>query len=163
MKLADIEKAVEKRYPEAVALVVCQDKKGMTDVTPVSWFMLCNAEPKCWAISLNKKRYSHKIIAETGEFTLCFPSFAQKEDVLYCGNVSGWQENKLKKCKLKTLPSKKVKPPIIKDSFAGFECKVVKKTTLPDHTIFFGEVLLAYLSDRKDKIYNLGNRRLVKG
>lgn len=162
MKQVDIETAVKKRYPEGVALVVCKDEKGMVDVTPIGWFMLCNSEPRCWAISLYHKHYSHKIISETGEFVLCLPSYSQKKDILYCGSVSGWDEDKLKKCKSETVPSKKVKPPILKDCIACFECKVIEKIRAPDHTIFVGEVLAAYISDRKDKVYNLGERNLIK-
>ena len=162
MKQVDMEKAVKKRYPERVALVVCKDGKGMVDVTPVGWFTLCNSEPRCWAISLHHKHYSHKVISETNEFVLCLPSYSQKKDILYCGNVSGWDEDKLKKCEFKTIPSKKVKPPLIEDCVACFECKVVEKAKAPDHTVFIGEVLVAYISDRKDKVYNLGERNLIE-
>lgn len=162
MKPVNIEEAIKKRYPEAVALVVCFDEKGMVDVTPVGWFMFCNSEPKCWAISLQHKHYSHKVISETKEFVLCLPSFKQKDDVLYCGSVSGWREDKLKKCKFQTLPAKKVKTPLLADAIACFECQVISETKLPDHTIFVGKILAAHVSGRKDKIYNLGERDLVE-
>lgn len=162
MKQVDSEKAVKMRYPESVALVVCKDKKGMVDVTPIGWSMLCNSRPRCWAIALYHKHYSHKVISETDEFVFCIPSYKQKKDILYCGSVSGWNVDKLKNCKLKITPSKKVKPPLIKDSIACFECKVIQKAKAPDHTIFIGEILAAYISDRKDKVYNHGQRDLFK-
>lgn len=162
MKKVDTETAVEKRYPEGVALVICKDKKGMVDVTPIGWFMPCNSKPRCWAISLYHRHYSHKVISETGEFVLCLPSYKQRKDILYCGSVSSWNVDKLKKCKFKTILSKKVKPPVLEDSIACFECKVIIKTKAPDHTIFIGKVLTAYISDRKDKTYNLGSHNLIK-
>jgi len=162
MKQINTEVAVKKRYPEGVALVVCKDKKGMVDVTPIGWFTLCNSKPRCWAISLYHKHYSHKVISETNEFVLCLPSFSQKEDILYCGSVSGWKEDKLTECKFKTLSSKKVNPPLLEDSIVCFECKVIEKAKAPDHTVFIGEVLIAHVSDRKDKTYNLGDRTLIK-
>lgn len=162
MKRVDTEIAVKRRFPEGVALVVCKDEKGMVNLTPVGWFMLCNSEPRCWAIALYKEHYSHKVISGTGEFSLCLPAFSQKENILYCGSVSGWNVDKLKKCKLKIIPSQKIKPPILEGSIACFECKVVDKTVLADHTIFVGKVLVSYTSDRKDKTYNLGDRNLFK-
>jgi len=162
MKQIDTEEAVKKRYPEAVALVVCKDKKGMVDVTPIGWFMMCNAKPRCWAIALAIKHYSHKVISETGEFVLCLPFYSQKEDILYCGSVSGWYEDKLKRCKFKTSPSQKIKPPIINGCIACFECKVTDQIGVPDHTLFIGEVLTSYVSDKKDKVYNRGERNLIR-
>ena len=161
MKKVNIEESIKKRHPEGVALIVCRDKKK-TSVTPIGWFMLCNSDPRCWAISLYHKHYSHKVISETKEFVLCLPSCSQKKDILYCGNVHGWNVDKLKNCNLKTIPSKKVKPPIIENSIACFECKVIKTCNLKDHTIFIGEILTSYISDRKDKVYNLGERKLIE-
>lgn len=162
MKKINIETAVKRRYPEGVALVVCQDEKGMVDVTPIGWFMLAAGKPRSWAICLAKKHYSHKVISEAGEFSLCLPTIEQKEDILYCGSVSGWDTDKLKNCNFKTILSKKINPPILKNCIACFECKVIGKLPTSDHTIFIGEVLVAYISDEKNKVYNWGERSLFK-
>ena len=161
METSLLEEAVKKRYPEAVALIVCQDKDKI-NVTPIAWFTLCNSNPRCWAISLYYKHYSHQVISETKEFVLCLPSYSQKDDILYCGSVHGWNIDKLKNCKLKTVPSKKVRPPIIENSIACFECQVIKTLDTGDHTIFIGEVSASYISDKKDKVYNLGEKTLIE-
>lgn len=158
----DTEVAIKKRHPERVALIVCKDDNGKVNITPIGWFTLCNSKPRCWAICLYNKHYSHKVISETKEFVLCLPSYSQKDDILYCGSVHGWDVDKLENCKLKTIPSKKVKPPILKDSISCFECKVIKSTDAGDHTIFIGEVITSYISERKDKVYNLGERNLIE-
>lgn len=75
-----------------------------------------------------------QVISATQEFVLCLPSFKQKNDILYCGHVSGWDEDKLKKCKLQILPAKKVKTPL----------------------------LAAHVSGRKDKVYNAGDKHLLR-
>ncbi len=162
MKQIDIEEGIKKRHPEGVALVVCKNENGVVDITPIAWFMIANTSPRCWAISLQHKHYSRKVISKTNEFVLCLPSYSQKEDILYCGSVSGRNEDKLKKTKFKTIPSKKVKPPILKDCIACFECRVIEKAKVPDHTIFIGELLSAYISHKKDKIYNFGAHNLIK-
>jgi flavin reductase (DIM6/NTAB) family NADH-FMN oxidoreductase RutF len=161
MQPVSIDEAIKKRHPEGVALIVCKDSKKVS-VTPIGWFTLCNSNPRSWAICLSNKHFSNKVISETHEFTLCLPSFTQKDDILYCGSVSGWEVDKLANCKLKTIESKKVKPPILKDSIACFECKVINAFNAGDHTIFQGEIVEAYVSNKKDKVYNLGERTLVE-
>ena len=91
-----------------------------------------------------------------------YNSQSQRKDILYCGSVSGWKEDKFKHCKFKTIRSKKVKPPILENSIACFVCKVTKTCNTGDHTIFIGEILVSYVSGRKDKTYNLGERNLIK-
>ncbi|KKP27668.1 MAG: Flavin reductase domain protein FMN-binding protein [Parcubacteria group bacterium GW2011_GWA2_31_28] len=162
MKNVVTEDAIKKRHPEGVALITCKDNSGKVNVTPIGWFTLCNSKPRCWAICLYHKHFSHKVIAETKEYVLCLPSYSQKEDILYCGSVHGWDVNKLDHCKLKTLPSKKIKAPILKDSIACFECKVIKSVDGGDHTLFIGEIVESYVSERKDKVYNLGERHLIE-
>lgn len=162
MKSTSVEEAIKKRHPESVALIICQDKDGKINVTPIGWFTLCNSNPRCWAICLFNKHYSNKVILETGEYVLCLPSYSQKKDILYCGSVHGWDTDKLTNCKLKTAPSLKVRPPIIQDSIACFECKVIKTCDAGDHTIFIGEILNSYISERKDKVYNRGERNLIE-
>ena len=162
MKIALIEEAIKKRHPEGVALIVCKDENKKVNITPIGWFTLCNSKPRCFAICLYNKHYSHKVISETKEYVLCLPSFSQKKDILYCGSVHGWDTDKLNNCKLKTLPSKTVKPPILEDSVACFECKVINAVNAGDHTIFIGEIVTSYISDRKDKTYNIGDRKLIE-
>lgn len=161
MKPAQIDEAIKMRHPESVALIVCKDEKKV-NVTPIGWFTLCNSRPRCWAICLSNKHFSNKVISETKQFILCLPSYLQKEDILYCGSVSGWNVDKLENCKLKTIESKQVKPPILKDSIACFECKVIKTLDAGDHTIFVGEIVESYVSGRKDKVYNFGERTLIE-
>ncbi len=162
MKTISTDDAIKKRHPEGVALIVCKSLDGKVDATPIGWFTLCNSNPRSWAICLYNKHYSHKVILETKEYVLCLPSFSQKDDVLYCGTVHGWDTDKLSKCKLKTVPSKKINPPLVEDSIACFECKVTKTCDAGDHTIFIGEIVESYISERKDKLYNIGNRTFVK-
>jgi len=162
MKKVKIEEAIKKKFPEPVSLVVCLDEGGMVDITPVGWFMMCNFTPKSWAISLNHSRYSHEVISQTNEFSLCLPTFVQKDDIIYCGTHSGRDVNKLENTSFETMPASKIKAPILKKCIAGYECKVVDKLKLSDHTIFIGKVLASYVTDEMEKIYSLGDLKFVK-
>lgn len=162
MKPIDTESAIKMRYQEPVCMVVYQDEDGRVNVTPAGWSMLCNSKPRCWAVSLYNQHYSNEIIKKTGEFVYCIPSYKQREAVAYCGSVSGRDVNKLDNCDLRTIPSKLIKPPLIEDCIACFECKVISQAEAPDHTIFVGEVLQSYVSGRDDKMYNLGQNNFVE-
>lgn len=162
LKEVDIEKAVKLRFPEPVALVVSKDKNGKVNLCPVGFFCLVAWEPKVVAVSLYEEHFTPKAISETREFVVCLPSIDQVEDVLYCGSVHGWETDKTKKVRFKFLKSKFVKPPLIDDSIACFECKVTKQLKVEDHILFLGKIVAAHESGRswEGKIYNWDDKRL---
>ncbi len=162
MRLEDTEKALLQRFPEALALIVSKDVKGKVNLCPIGYFSLVTWEPKVWAVAIYKSHYSTKIIKDTNEFVLCLPAIQQVKDVLYCGSVHGWTEDKTKRINLKFIKSKKVKPPIIEGSIACFECKVIGKIKIEDHTLFLGKIVESYCSEKnwQDKIYNWDDKSL---
>lgn len=159
--MKEIEKAKRAKYPENVALVVTRDEKGKIDITPICWFT--NASWKfheTWAISLWKGHYSTELIKKNKEFVLCIPTIKQKKDILYCGFVSGRKVNKLDKCKFKLIQSKRVKPPMIKDCIACFECKLIKSMLVYNQMLFVGKVVAAKYFKKAKKVYHFGNYKL---
>jgi len=162
MRQVEVEEALKFRHPEIVVLIVTKSKEGKTDITPLGWAMLGSSKPPTWAIGVAKKHYSHKAILETKEFTVCLPSFKQKDDVLYCGTHSGWQVDKLKETNFKTLPAKKVQTPLLDEALACFECQLINQMDTSDHTIFLGEIVAAHVSGKDEGLINLGAHYLVK-
>jgi len=45
------------------------------------------------------------------------------------------------------LPARKVQAPIIKECAAHLECKLQKKVTAGDHTVFIGRVVASYVNE----------------
>ena len=172
MKQVDIEEALKFRCPEIVVLVVTESKEGSArrglrpegkvNIAPIGWAMLGSSNPKTWAVGIAKKHYSHKAILDSKEFTVCLPHEKQKDDVLFCGNCSGWKVDKLSRIKMKTLPAKKVKTPLLNESLACYECKLIDQMETSDHTIFLGEIVAAHISGERDGLINLGSGNLVK-
>jgi len=157
----EIEKAEKAKFPENVALIVTKDKKGKVDITPICWFTNASYKgPKTWAISLWKGHYGTELIKKNKEFVLCIPSIKQKKDILFCGSVSGRKVNKLDKCSFKLIKSKKVKPPMIKNSLACFECKLIKSVLVYDQMLFIGKIVSAKFFKRAEKIYYFGSHKL---
>lgn len=68
------------------------------------------------------------------------------------------------KTSFKIRPAKFIKPPLIEDAVANFECKVVSQLDTGDHTIFVGEVVAAYVGDeKKRRLYTLDKYRNFGG
>ncbi|MCW4020326.1 MAG: flavin reductase family protein [Candidatus Bathyarchaeota archaeon] len=152
--------AMGRRFPEIVVLVISCDSEGKPDVMPAGWSMLTSGKPPMVAVSIGHTRYTHELIEETGEFVLAFPNEEMKEFVRYAGSCSGRDIDKFADSGVETLKSKCVKPPLLKDAVACFECKVREKLVTGDHTIFAGEVLASHVSEKyKERLYNLGQRR----
>jgi len=81
---------------------------------------------------------------------------------LLCGAHSGWDTDKLAKTKFKTLPAKEVSTPLLDESLACFECRLIDQMQTSDHTIFLGEILAAHVSGENEGLINLGHRKLAK-
>ena len=162
LKPVDIESGVLHRFPEALALIVSKDQSQKINLCPIGYFTLIAWEPKTWVIGLYEKHYSTKIISETKEFVLCLPSVEQAKDLLYCGSISGRKVDKTKSISLKFTPSSTVKPPLVEDSIACFECKVVQQRVIGDHVAFFGQIVMAYESGKnwRQKLYNWDNKKI---
>lgn len=163
LKEVDWSEAIKTKYPEPVVFVVSSDKKGKPNVMPAGWSMITSGNPPMLAVSIGHTRYTHGLISETGEFVIAFPNQKMGEEIEYTGSCSGRDLDKFAECNLKPLPSKHVKPPLIKDAVACFECKTGGKLSTGDHTIFAGEVLAAYVSEKYTKrIYNFGDGKFKK-
>ncbi len=114
-----------------------------------------------FVVLVRPSRYTYGLIEKIGEFTVNVPTAGMEDIVSFCGTVSGRNYNKFKEKNLTPLPSKKVKPPVIKECSISFECRVVHKNDVipkelfPDispefypqgdyHRVYFGEILEVY-------------------
>ena len=125
-----------------VCLVGAQ-KDGKHNVMTAAWVTQVSADPLLIAISVAPGRYTHDLIAQTGEFVLSILSSQQNEIASFCGSRSGREVDKIKALNLQTIPSEAVKVPRIAGCLANLECKVVAQYPAGDHTLFLGEVVAA--------------------
>jgi flavin reductase (DIM6/NTAB) family NADH-FMN oxidoreductase RutF len=163
MKQVEVSEAWARKYPEPVVLVT-SIKDDKPNIIPLGWSMITSFVPAMMAISIGHTRYSHELISKGREFALAYPGEDMGKEVLYCGTHSGRDVDKFKETNLKSMPAKKIKPPLLKDAVANFECKVVKQIDTGDHTIFVGEVVAAYVSpEKKRRLYTLDKNRTFGG
>ncbi|MCW4019688.1 MAG: flavin reductase family protein [Candidatus Bathyarchaeota archaeon] len=150
--------AIRRKYPEPTILVVSCDRKGKPNVMPAGWSMVTSGTPSMLAVSIGHARYTYRLIEETGQFVLVFPNEDMKDLIDLTGSCSGTDTDKFSEYRIATLEPKYVKLPLIRDAVACFECKIRGKLVTGDHTIFAGEVLAAYISEKyTDRLYNFGN------
>ena len=148
--------AIQQKFPEQIALANSIDEKGKANTLTLGWAMCTSHQPPMLAISVAHARYSHHCIKQGREFVVVFPSVEQADDVLYVGTYSGRNVDKFAKTKLKAIPATKVKPPLIADAVACFECKLVAECDSGDHTIFVGEVVASHVGpERLKRVYSL--------
>ncbi len=132
-------------YPKQMAMVTSMSKEGKPNVLTIGWYMTTALDRPLLAISIGRSRYSHKLLWETLEFVLCVAKLPEQHDIAwYVGTCSGATVDKFADSRLKPLPAKHVRPPLIDGCEACFECKIVSELETGDHTIFVGEILAAY-------------------
>lgn len=134
-------------YPRNTVLVSCVSKTGRANIITLSWSMPVSHDPQIVAVSIAPKRYSHRLIEETGEFVVNIPTMAIVRQVLYCGSISGRKRDKFRDTGLTPLPAKKVRAPLIKECIAHLECKLSQQIRAGDHTLFIGEVVAACVNE----------------
>jgi len=142
----DWELAYRLLHPRHTVLVTCVGKDGKANIITLAWSMPTSINPPMVVLSIAPKRYSHRLIEETGEFVVNVPTMKLVRKTLFCGRISGVECDKFKEARLTAMPAKKVRPPIIKECVAHLECKLIQATPTGDHTLFVGEVVAAYVN-----------------
>lgn len=135
--------------PSKVALVIVETPDGKFNPITVEWFMRTSIDPPMIAISIGTTRFSHECLQQSPCFNLCIPSDDLKEEVMFCGSVSGKVIDKLQEIGAEWIPGKLQRLPILKNVAANFECEIVTQVKSGDHTIFVGEVKYAWIDENR--------------
>ena len=129
--------------------------------TAPSWIRYKSDEVELLISKLSKEGYTHKLIHQSKEFVIAVPNKKLQKAVEFFGSTSGNKVDKFKETKIKTLKSRYLKSPLIKDATINLECKLKKEIDLGDHTMFIGEIIAAYTNPKKKRI--LLNMGKIKG
>lgn len=142
----DVDTAVAYRFlhPMHTVLVTCIGKESKPNIITLAWVMPTSSNPPLVALSISPKRYSDRLIRESGEFIINIPTVELLQQVIACGTISGRNRDKFKETCLTPAQAKKVKAPIIKECIAHLECTLQELFATGDHTIFVGKIVEAY-------------------
>ena len=124
-----------------VVMATCQGNDLKPNIITLGMYMPIRISPPMVCIGVAPRRYSHRLIEESGEFVINTPSISIEAEMHYCGTESGRRVDKFKETGLTPIPSLEVGPPRIKECFGHLECRVVQKHTCGDHTLYVGEVV----------------------
>lgn len=122
--------------PAPAALVSCRAPDGRANLITVAWCGNVNSTPPMLSISVQPIRYSHPILAETGEFVLNLPSVGQARAVDYCGVVSGRDVDKFVATGLTPLDMDGTACPGVAECPINISCRVTQRVELGSHDLF---------------------------
>ena len=155
--------ALKLASPFPYVLAVTLDSNGKANIIGLGWWTIAGWDPPMCAISVGKARYSHKCLEDNPEYVLCFPSSEQSKGAWFCGKKSGKDHDKFAETKFEKLPSKIVKPPIIKGCVVAFECAVKCSVDAGDHTLFLAEIVAIHGDkDKVGHIYTIGYEKMLR-
>ena len=128
-------------YPVPAVMISCGRKNEKPNIITVAWAGTICSDPVMLSISVRKERYSHDIIAQTGEFVV---NLVTKDLVFatdYCGVRSGREVDKFKDMKLTPCAMPHIAAPGIEESPVNIECKVTEIKELGSHDMFLAQVV----------------------
>jgi len=126
-------------YPLPAVLVSCGLERP--NIITLAWVGTLCSDPPAVGIGVRPERFSHRLIAESGEFVVNLPRADQVGIVDYCGHVSGREVDKWAACRLTPAPASQVRVPLIAECPVALECRVIHRLMLGSHDLFVGQVL----------------------
>jgi len=117
------------------------------NVLTISWSGIASSHPEYITISINKKRYSHSLIIDSGVFIANIINENLLSAADYCGSFSGKAVDKFEHCKFSTTSGTFVDVPLIDDCPVNIECEVDNVIDLGSHDLVVGKVLAKWIND----------------
>jgi flavin reductase (DIM6/NTAB) family NADH-FMN oxidoreductase RutF len=158
-------------HPKLTFFLTSISKDGRPNVMTCAWATPASEEPPIVIVCVSKEAYTARLIKETKEFGISIPTKAHLNALWICGRSSGKDSDKFKLAKLKTVPARKIKPPLIEGSAGYIECRLTKTVEAGECYAFFGDVLIAYAetehlvkglwSERAEIPLHLGGSKIV--
>jgi flavin reductase (DIM6/NTAB) family NADH-FMN oxidoreductase RutF len=151
--------ALKRKYPEWIDLVVSRGVDDHVNVMPVGWSMIASGTPLLYAVAINSRHHTTRLIRETREFVVAAPSASMGAAALYCGTHSGRDGDKIGPSGLQLVPGKAVGVPLVKGAAYNLECMLHAEVVTGDHTLFVGKVVAAHVDENAgQRLVNFGDR-----
>jgi flavin reductase (DIM6/NTAB) family NADH-FMN oxidoreductase RutF len=112
-----------------------------------AWHSSISFKPALYGVSVAPKRYTYKLIVESGEFGINFMPFEYADLIASVGGSGGSQIDKFRKFNLVEVNPIKTNVPILKQAYAAYECKLVDNKTYGDHSWMVGEIVAVHINE----------------
>lgn len=127
-------------------VLVTARHQGKNNVMTAAWCMPASKSPPMVALAIGPSRFTHDMIINSGEFTVCVPGSDLGPEVICCGTCSGREvEDKFARCGLTPVTGEEVSAPLIRECLGGLECRLDSHPTAGDHSIIVGEVVAVWV------------------
>lgn len=133
--------------PVPVIMATCGSMEHANIIT-LAWAGTVNSEPPMLSISVRKERYSHTIIKDSGVFGVNLVSKDIVKQCDYCGVKSGRDTDKFADTGLTKFQGTATGVPLIAESPASLECRVVNILELGSHDMFIGRIENVSVSEK---------------
>jgi len=148
MRQLKLSKAFTLIEPGPVVLVTTRDG-DKDNIMTISWTMVVDFKP-VFAITTGAWNHSYAALRKNRECVIAIPTVDLLDKVVGIGTCSGADTDKFTKFGLTPVPSKLVRPPLIRECLANIECRVID--IVEKHNIVVLEGLAAYIdAERKEK------------
>jgi flavin reductase (DIM6/NTAB) family NADH-FMN oxidoreductase RutF len=134
--------------PVPTVLVSCGSMTGIRNIITIAWTGIVNSEPPMTYVSVRKSRYSHQLIAQSGEFVINLPTEEMTFAMDYCGVKSGKDEDKFASQHLTAIPGGHVACPMILEAPVNLECVVREVREYPSHDMFVAEIVGVHVEEK---------------
>ena len=135
-------------YPVPPVLISCADEEGNSNIMTAAWAGTICSDPVMVSVSIRPERFSHDIIARTGEFVMNLTTRELAYAADFCGVRSGRDIDKFAHLHLTKLPSRCVSAPSIGESPVCLECVVTNVQKLGTHDMFLAKVVAVSVDER---------------
>ncbi|MBI3659102.1 flavin reductase family protein [Candidatus Acetothermia bacterium] len=143
--------------PRPIAWVSSQDKNGVLNLAPFSFFNAISGSPPMVAISIGERHGRPKDtlanIQALGEFVVNIVDEANAEKMNLTSGDYPSEVDEFEVAKLTSAPSQVIRPPRVTEAAISLECRLVQAIPLPrsDSTLVIGEVILFHV---RDELFN---------
>lgn len=140
--------------PKQTILLTCR-AEGKDNIIALDWHTILSFEPRMYAVSIGKTRFSFNLIKSSKVFVVNFMSKDFEKEVLFCGQNSGKTLDKFKETGLEKEEAETIDCPKIKQALGYLECKVEKEIEVGDHVLFIAKVSKAEIKENGKRLFHL--------
>ena len=130
-------------YPYTVNIVGAQTDDRLNYMA-CAWHTALSFDPPLFGVLISKKRLTHEVISQAGEFSVNFLSADKVKLSAQMGRISGHDRDKLKEFQVDLTPAKIIRSPVLADAYVCLENKLIDVRAYGDHDLFVGEVLAVH-------------------
>jgi flavin reductase (DIM6/NTAB) family NADH-FMN oxidoreductase RutF len=108
------------------------------------WHTPLSFKPPLYGVLLSPKRFTYKLIVDSGEFAVNFLPATAASLAAAIGGSKGANIDKFAAFNIKRDIPLKTNAPVLEDAYATYECKLVEDRLYGDHQLLVGEVVAVH-------------------